>query len=134
MDTTFKPSREKWIRRTVGGLLLLVAINALGGGVYGLTGAKDVPTTWLEGSPFHDYVIPSIILVVCVGGSALLAALAVFRRHRLRLKAAYSCGIVLMIWISVQLAIIGFVSWLQPAIIIMAVLIFMFTWLLSRYD
>jgi len=134
MGTTFKPSQEKWIRRTLGGLLLLVAVNALGGGIYGLTGAKDVPTTWLEGSPFHDYVIPSIILVVCVGGTALLAALAVFRRHRLRRKAAYSCGVVLMIWISVQLAIIGFVSWLQPAIIIMAVLIFMYTWLLSRYD
>ncbi len=134
MGTTFKPSREKWIRRTLGGLLLLVAINALGGGIYGLTGAKDVPTTWLKGSPFHDYVVPSIILVVCVGGSALLAAFAVFRRHRLRLKAAYSCGVVLMLWISVQLAIIGFVSWLQPAIINMAVLIFIYTWFLSRYD
>ncbi len=134
MGTTFKPSREKLIRRSLGGLLLLVAINALGGGVYGLTGAKDVPTTWLEGSPFHDYVIPSIILLVIVGGSSFLGAFAVLRKHRLRHKAAVACSIIMLLWISVQLAIIGFVSWLQPAIIIMAVLILTFTWMLSRYD
>ena len=47
---------EKPVRYTLGLLLLLVAINAFGGGYYGMAGAKDVPVEWLEGSPFHNYV------------------------------------------------------------------------------
>ena len=40
------------VRYSLGGLLTFGALNALGGGYYGLTGAVGVPTEWLEGSPF----------------------------------------------------------------------------------
>src|SRR5690349_9745215 len=109
---------EKLVRYTLAILLLLVAINAFGGGYYGMAGAKNVPMKWLKGSPFHNYFIPSLILFVCVGGSALFAAIAVFTRHHIEHKAAFICGIIIIVWISVQIAIIGYVSWLQPAIAI----------------
>jgi hypothetical protein len=57
-------------------------LNALGGGYYGLTGAVGVPTEWLERSRFADYVVPSLILPVVVGGSFAVAAIAVFARLR----------------------------------------------------
>ena len=125
---------EKPVRHTLGLLLLLVAINAFGGGYYGMAGAKDVPVEWLEGSPFHNYFIPSLILFVCVGGSALFAAVAVFRRRRIARKAAFTCGAIMIGWISVQVAIIGYVSWLQPTTVIIALLILICTWLLGKYD
>lgn len=134
MGATLKLSQEKFVRYLLSVLLLLVAINAFGGGYYGILGAEDIPIEWLKGSPFHNYLIPSIILFVCVGGSALFAAFAVFRKHHLGHKAAFVCSIMLIIWISVQLAIIGFVSWLQPAIVIAAIVIFTLTWLLPKYD
>lgn len=71
-------SGEKIIRYALGILLLLVALNAFAGGYYGIAGAEGVPLEWLEGSPFSNYVIPGIILMVVVGGSALSAAIAVF--------------------------------------------------------
>jgi len=46
---------EKIIFYSLGVLLLFVAINAFGGGYYGMAGAKDVPTEWLKGSPFRNH-------------------------------------------------------------------------------
>jgi hypothetical protein len=48
------------IRYSLGSLLAFGALNAIGGGYYGLSGAAGVPKAWLEGSPFSDYFIPSL--------------------------------------------------------------------------
>lgn len=102
------------IRYSLGGLLVFGAVNAFGGGYYGLSGAKGVPTEWLEGSPFPDYFVPSLILMVVVGGSLIVAAMAVFTGLRVARLAALTAGIVVLGWLAVQLAIIGYVSWMQP--------------------
>ena len=70
-------SRSSGIRHALGGLLAFGALNAFAGGYYGLSGAPGVPVEWLEGSPFSDYTVPSLILFIVVGGSLLIAA--VFR-------------------------------------------------------
>lgn len=74
-------SQSSTIRYVLGGLLAFGALNAFGGGYYGLSGAKGVPTEWLEGSPFSDYTFPSVILLAVVGGSFLVAAVAVLCAH-----------------------------------------------------
>jgi hypothetical protein len=125
---------ENITQYTLGTLLLLVALNAFGGGYYGLSGAETVPTEWLKGSPFRNYFIPSLFLFVVVGGSALFAAIAVFRRHRMAHKAAFICGIIILLWVTVQVVIIGYVSWMQPTTAIAALVILFLTWRLSKYD
>jgi CubicO group peptidase (beta-lactamase class C family) len=120
----------KWNRALLGALLTLGAINAFGGGYYGLTGASGVPVEWLAGSPFSDYSIPSLILFVVVGGAFSFAAVAVFRRSPLARISAFIAGIVVLVWIAVQLAIIGYVSWMQPAIAVSGVLVLLLAWLL----
>jgi hypothetical protein len=126
-------SNEKFIRYTLGALLVFLAINAFGGGYYGISGAKEVPVEWLNGSPFRNYFIPSLILILIVGGSALIAAIAVFRRHRISRMAASVCGVIVILWLSVQVAIIGYVSWMQPTTAIVGFLILILTWLLPKY-
>jgi hypothetical protein len=111
-------SAAPWIRGGLVALLGFVALNAFGGGVYGLFGAEGVPTEWLRDSPFHDYFVPSLILVVVVGGSSALATVAVLGRWRLGRPIALLAGLVLLGWIAVQVAIIGYVSWLQPTVAI----------------
>jgi hypothetical protein len=102
-------------RHLLGGLLAFGALNAFAGGYYGLAGARGVPVEWLAGSPFDDYTIPSLVLFVVVGGSFLLAAVAVFARARIARASALTAGAVVLAWIAVQMAIIGYVSWMQPA-------------------
>jgi hypothetical protein len=55
-------SAEKVIRYTLGILLLVVTVNALGGGYYGMAGAKNIPLELLKGSPFRNYFIPGLFL------------------------------------------------------------------------
>lgn len=125
---------SKIMRNILGILLLLLAINAFGGGYYGMTGAKAIPTEWLKNSPFNNYLIPGLILFVCVGGTALLASILVFRHDAHANKAAAICGIIVIGWLIAQVAIIGFVSWLQPAIAIVATIILLLTWKLRKYE
>jgi len=113
-------SRRARLRYLLGILLAVVALNAFGGGYYGLAGAKDVPTEWLAGSPFRSYVVPSIVLFVVVGGSCLVAAIALFARWRIDRAAALTSGAVLLVWIVVQVVAIGYVSWLQPTVFAVA--------------
>lgn len=101
-------------RFTLGALLAFAALNAFAGAYYGLTGAKGVPKEWLEGSPFSDYFIPSLVLGVVVGGSFLLAAVAVFLGWQSGRLLARAAGAIVLGWLAVQLAIIGYVSWMQP--------------------
>ncbi len=125
---------ENIIRYSLIILLLLVAINAFSGGFYGMAGAESVPKEWLKGSPFSSYFIPGLFLFIVVGGSAFLAAIFMLRRHRLARKAAYVCGIIILLWLLVQVIIIGYVSWMQPTTATAAIIILLLTWQLSKYD
>jgi hypothetical protein len=111
----FTPPGRPALRYTLGGLLIFGALNAFGGGYYGLSGAKGVPVEWLVGTPFKDYFIPSLILLVVVGGIFLAAAIAVFARFRIARVAALGAGITVLVWLGVEVALIGYVSWMQPA-------------------
>jgi energy-converting hydrogenase Eha subunit B len=93
---------------------LIVMLNAFGGGFYGLNGAKDIPLSWLDGSPFKSFVIPSLFLFVVIGGGMLTATIAWLRKSRLAPWVSLGMGVLLMLWIVVQVSIIGYVSWMQP--------------------
>jgi peptidoglycan/LPS O-acetylase OafA/YrhL len=109
-------------------------MNAFGGGCYGLTGAKDVPADWLEGSPFHTYFTPSVVLFVVVGGAAFAAGLMVLSRHPKARKATAIAALILFIWLAVQVAMIGYVSWLQPTVAIAGLLIFILSLKLPKHE
>ena len=110
-------------RYTLELLLVFVALNAFGGGIYGISGAEDVPTEWLNGTPFNNYFIPSVILFVIVGGSFLLASIAVFAKHRLARQAVFGAATILLLWLTVQIIFIGYVSWMQPTFVVIALLV-----------
>jgi hypothetical protein len=101
----------------------LLALNAVGGGIYGLAGAEGVPREWLRGSPFGSYFVPSLFLLVVVGGSMLAAAVAVKVNPRLGALASLVAAGILLLWIAVQVSIIGWVSWLQPTCLVLAFVI-----------
>jgi hypothetical protein len=103
------------LRYVLGGLLAFGALNAFGGGYYGMAGAEDVPKEWPEGSPFDDYFIPGLVLFVVVGGSFLAAAIAVFAKLHIARTAAFAAGTIVLGWLAVETAMIGYVSWMQPA-------------------
>lgn len=120
------------IRYTLATLLFIVALNAFGGGWYGMAGADQVPAEWLEGSPFNSYFIPVLVLFTVIGGSSLTAALLSYINHRLQIKAAYVAGTIMLLWIGAQVIIIGYVSWLQPAVAIAGAATIVLSYYLQR--
>lgn len=122
---------DKITVKLLGALLVFVAINALGGGYYGMSGAGSVPLEWLKGSPFHTYFIPGLVLFLCIGCATLLSSILVFKRHRFVRRASFLCGIFILLWLGVQVAIIGYVSWMQPATAVAAIIILFLTWQLK---
>lgn len=121
-----------FVRYALGLLLAFGALNAFGGGYYGLSGASGVPLEWLAGSPFEDYFMPSLILFVVVGGSLSFAALAVLGGFHMARRSARIAGTIVLGWIIVQVAIIGYVSWMQPATFIGGLAVLALAWRLPR--
>jgi nitroimidazol reductase NimA-like FMN-containing flavoprotein (pyridoxamine 5'-phosphate oxidase superfamily) len=111
------------VRYILGGLLGLGALNAIAGGYYGLSGAEGVPV-----------VVRSLILLVVVGGSFLIASIAVLAGRRISRTAAFTAGAILLAWIALQVAIIGYVSWMQPATAAAGVVVIVLAWLLPHSD
>ena len=119
------------LRYGLGALLAFAALNAFAGGYYGLAGAKGVPREWLRGSPFPDYFVPSLILVVVVGGSLLWATVAVFARWRNDRLLAVAAAAIVFGWLAIEVAIIGYVSWMQPATAVGGALVLALAWQLQ---
>jgi len=93
---------------------LLVMLNAFGGGYYGLSGAPGVDPAWLDGTPFSSYFIPSLFLFAVIGGGMAVATAAWILKSRVAPWLSLAMGVTLMSWIVVQVAMIGYVSWMQP--------------------
>lgn len=95
----------------------VTAINALAGAWYAFGGSPGVPTEWLDGKPFDDYVLPGLILGSVVAGTQAAAGIALVRRWpRAKVLSRVASG-VLVAWIVTQLAMIGYVSPLQPIVL-----------------
>jgi hypothetical protein len=111
-------------------LLVLLVIQGLGGlaGGLALTLKPDgsimkMPLSYLDGSPFSDFLIPGLVLLLVLGVLPLAAAAGLWMRRTWAWYAAFAVGCGLMIWILVEITIIPF-SWLQPMFGVVGVLIF----------
>lgn len=112
-----------WRRDTRIALIVIdagVALSAYAGSWYGIFGAPDVPRSWLDGTPFDSYLVPSYILGCVVGNAHLLAAILLASRSTFGGYAAIIASGVLAGWIITQVLMVGFHSWLQPAMLVIS--------------
>lgn len=67
----------------------------------------QMPLGMLKNSPFQDFLIPGIILFLVNGIGQLLAGILTFRKRTSAGYAGATFGIGMMIWIFVQVNMIG---------------------------
>lgn len=99
-------------RRALLTLNLFLGLTAISGGVGLLAGWISVPVSSLAGSPFRDYTVPAMLLIVSVGGTAMLAACLVHLRRLLAAPLSAVAGGAIIIFEAVEWSVIGF-AWLQ---------------------
>ena len=94
--------------------IIIQAISGLAGGI-GLisdpTGASlRIPQEWLTNSPFKDYLIPGIILFTVLGIFPAIVSIGLWKEKYWGRLGSLLLGFALLIWIIVEIIIIGYQS------------------------
>ncbi len=95
-------------------LEVFLSLGALGGGGALMLGSRGeiipLPLSALSGSPFDTHFVPGLILFGVLGLGALAGALLTLRRHPMAPFAAFVVGAALLIWLAVEIAIVGYTN------------------------
>jgi len=115
----------------ISGILLMASPD---GSLLGMT--EDV----LKGTPFNDYTVPGVLLFLLLGifpfvvglgliniGRKWLARVNPIRKHYWAWAGAIITGIIVIVWVIVETAMIGYVSVLQPVMGVWGALILCLT-------
>jgi hypothetical protein len=118
-------------------LEILLSIGALCGGLVLMIAPRGeimpLPLSALADSPFDTYLVPGLILFAVLGLGPLVAARLAWLRHPLAPTAAVVVGAGLLIWIAIEVAIIGYSN--EPplqviyAVLGVAIVVVAFSWL-----
>lgn len=103
-------------------LILFIAVGAVGGAVMmwmdpsGISWGGEPMLNILRAKMpwpdifFKDFIPSGFALLAVNGLTQLLAALMLFKKHRLAYWACLACGIILMLWIVLEWWVWGFVA------------------------
>ena len=122
---------------TLWALMVLTAVQIIGAAAGGVGLVQDpinnigMSLSLLNGTPFHDYLIPGLILLIVVGLFPIIPLVGLIMRRRWGwwLELAAGCGLI--IWIITEVALLGYLPGagigLQIAMGLLGVLIVFFT-------
>ena len=71
----------------------------------------SMPQSLLAYSPFHSYLVPGLVLLVCNGLLSLIIFVAVLKRQKRYGQWIFVQGIILAVWLLVEIAVLRFVIW-----------------------
>lgn len=127
--------RERHVRIALVAVDLFAAVSAIAGAVGLLVGYMNIPLSVLLGTAFTDFTVPALLLGIVVGGSALAAAaIALVGPPQFEPLASVVAGCIMVGWITVEVAMIGLGSWLQPAYFAVGLLMIGLAGLLQRAE
>lgn len=102
--------------------LLLLALNGIGAFIGGIPmivypdgSASGISLTHLQYSPFIDYLVPGIVLVVSNGVLSILVFVGLLRNMRHHAWGVMGQGIILCGWIVMQMIMLREVNFLHVA-------------------
>jgi uncharacterized membrane protein len=115
-----KAIKNKIITYVLGALQIFIGITAVLGG-FGLvsdpSGIKmNVPLELLNNSPFANYFIPGLVLLIVIGIGNVLAGIVTFLRNRNRYTGnlAVFLGVFLTLYMAIEVLFIGLQNFSQP--------------------
>ena len=84
----------------------------------------QIPLSLLNNTPFDNYLIPGIILLICIGLYPTIVSFGLFNRkeNHWSWTGSVYIGIMLIIWMDVQVMLIGYNAIIQFIYAILGVL------------
>ncbi len=100
--------KHKAIRIILVVIEAIIGLGAIGGGIAILTGVFDqwFQLSWLQGTPFSDYTVPGLVLLVVIGGGMLLAAATTFLQREWAVLLSAAMGLIMIGFEIFEVAII----------------------------
>jgi hypothetical protein len=120
----------------LGCIQAFIAIGAIPAGIGFLIdtsgGAVGSPTSILSDSPFSTFLIPGLFLLIVNGFGSAFGAFLSFRKKVFAGITGLASGVILCLWIILQVYWIGLTSFLQPLYLIVGVAEAVFGWLIFK--
>ncbi|MCB9320444.1 MAG: hypothetical protein H6570_14270 [Lewinellaceae bacterium] len=125
-----------WKYNLLGLLQLVVALGAIPAGlaliIYPDGAAVGMSTTLLSQAPFKDFLIPGLFLLIGNGLSNGFGGMLAFLHRPVAGTLGLLLGVFLMAWVLIQVYFIGYLSFLQPLMFGLGVIISGLGWLIVR--
>lgn len=112
------------------GLLLFNGMSATAGGLALMTNWIPEQASWVRDTDFPSNYFPGVILMAVVGGSSLIAAVALVKRSEGRQLASIVAGTIMVFWIIGEIASIRGFHFLQMIYLVTGALVV--TWTPAR--
>jgi FtsH-binding integral membrane protein len=131
-----RASGPRALTRWLIGLEAFLAVGAFGGALGLIVGYVDA-SSYAQDLPFESPALGGVALGLLVVVLPVFAIIGALRRRPWAPLAHMAVGEVLVLWILVQVAFIGAISFLQPAMAALGVLIFVLgyiNWRRTRPD
>ena len=113
--------------KTLLGLLLFNGVTAVGGGLALMTDWIPEQASWVRHTDFPSDYFPGVILMALVGGSSLIAAIALVKRCDGWQLASIVAGTIMVFWIIGEVASIRGFHFLQVIYLVTGALVVMWT-------
>jgi hypothetical protein len=92
--------------------LLFQGVSGMAGGLGLLMDPSGetlrIPLNWLEGSPFQDYTIPGLVLLVVLGIFPIAVLYGLWNGEGWGWTGAVLVGLALIVWLVVEIIVIGY--------------------------
>lgn len=110
---------------TLGSIQTFTAVGAIPAGlsmIFEPDGSGiGLPLQLLEGSPFTNFLFPGFFLLLVNGLLNVYGSFLSFRKNRKAGKIGLLLGILLTLWICVQIWITGLIHFLQPIFFVIGI-------------
>jgi hypothetical protein len=120
----------------LGALQAFTAIGAIPAGLgylLDISGKRmGVTTEMLAGSPLDSFLLPGLFLLIVNGFAHAFGAYLSFSRSKIAGHLGLILGILLSIWIIIQVAWITLSSFLQPLFLVIGIICIFLSWMILK--
>lgn len=112
-----KSLKVRFLAWVMGALQAFIGLSAVAGGYQLVTnpgGSPAMPVEMLQASPFATFLIPGIVLMVCIGAVNVFSLVVTMVGSRLRGSVAAVGGVILIGYMTAEVWWVGLQNALQP--------------------